>query len=226
MAYRLSSTSITVLFQSLGKRTGKEKSIHSPILPDQLSFPFPLPPIFRTEVCMPWQCRRLKNVTFIMGSQLKSRGGFSAQEAENWWGNFLANFPTNHRRSLNNQENNDTLWSLRESFVLFCLKFLRKILICHWKWKSLSRIWLFVTLFSQIIVCQAPLSMDSPGKDTGVGSHSLLQGIFLTKGSNCGLLHCRQILNCLSHQGSSSLPLGLGYSWNIFKKPFHLINIY
>ena len=34
---------------------------------------------------------------------------------------------------------------------------------------------------------------DFPGKNTGVGSHSLLQGIFPTQGSNPGLLHCRQI---------------------------------
>ena len=40
---------------------------------------------------------------------------------------------------------------------------------------------------------------DSPGKNTGVGSHSLLQGIFLTQGSNPGLLFCRQILYHLSH---------------------------
>ena len=33
---------------------------------------------------------------------------------------------------------------------------------------------------------------NSPGKNTGVGSHSLLQGIFPTQGSNLGLLHCRQ----------------------------------
>ena len=33
---------------------------------------------------------------------------------------------------------------------------------------------------------------DSPGKNTGVGCHALLQGIFLTQGSNPGLLHCRQ----------------------------------
>ena len=32
------------------------------------------------------------------------------------------------------------------------------------------------------------------------GLPSLLHGIFLTQGSNLGLLHCRQILNCLSHQ--------------------------
>ena len=43
---------------------------------------------------------------------------------------------------------------------------------------------------------------DSPGKNTGVGCHALLQGIFLTEGSNPGLLHCRLILYHLSHQGS------------------------
>ena len=42
---------------------------------------------------------------------------------------------------------------------------------------------------------------NSPGKNTGVGCPSLLQGIFLTQGLNPGLLHCRQILYCLSHQG-------------------------
>ena len=41
---------------------------------------------------------------------------------------------------------------------------------------------------------------NSPGKNTGVGSHSLLQGIFLTQRSNLGLLHCRQILYHLSRQ--------------------------
>ena len=48
-------------------------------------------------------------------------------------------------------------------------------------------------------------SWNSPCKDTGVGSHSLLQGIFLTQGLNLGLLHCRWILYHLSHQGSLSL---------------------
>ena len=45
----------------------------------------------------------------------------------------------------------------------------------------------------------------SPGNNSRVGCHFLLQGIFLTQGSNPGLLHCRQILYCLSHQGSSKL---------------------
>ena len=43
---------------------------------------------------------------------------------------------------------------------------------------------------------------DSPGKNTGVGCHALLQGIFPTQGSNPGFLHRRQILYRLSHQGS------------------------
>ena len=36
---------------------------------------------------------------------------------------------------------------------------------------------------------QAPLSMDSPGKNTGVGCHALLQGIFPTQESNLCHLH-------------------------------------
>ena len=43
---------------------------------------------------------------------------------------------------------------------------------------------------------------NSPGQNTGMGSHFLLQGIFLTQGLNPGLPHCRQILYHLSHQGS------------------------
>ena len=50
---------------------------------------------------------------------------------------------------------------------------------------------------------------NSPG-NTGLGFHALLQGIFPTQGLNPGLLHCRWILYCLSHQGS---PNRLGLSW-------------
>ena len=42
---------------------------------------------------------------------------------------------------------------------------------------------------------------NSPGKNTGVSCHCLLQGIFLTQ--NPDLLHCKQILYHLSHQASS-----------------------
>ena len=42
---------------------------------------------------------------------------------------------------------------------------------------------------------------DFPGKNTAVGCHFLLQGIFQTQGLNLGSLHCRQTLYHLSHQG-------------------------
>ena len=42
----------------------------------------------------------------------------------------------------------------------------------------------------------------SKPKNTGAGSLSLLQGIFLIQESNRGLLHCRRILYQLSYQGS------------------------
>ena len=51
-------------------------------------------------------------------------------------------------------------------------------------------------LLSTRLLC----SWNSPGKNTGVGSHPLLQRIFWTQGSNLNLHHCGQILYRLSHQ--------------------------
>ena len=52
-----------------------------------------------------------------------------------------------------------------------------------------------------------------PGKNTGVGCHFLLQGIFPTQGSNQGLLRCRRILYHWAtwEAGSSSQPLTGNY---------------
>ena len=53
--------------------------------------------------------------------------------------------------------------------------------------------------------CSPPSSSvhrDSPGKNTDVGFHALLQEIFPSQGSNPDLPHCRQILYHLSYQGS------------------------
>ena len=47
-------------------------------------------------------------------------------------------------------------------------------------------------------------SWNSPVQNTGVGSLSLLQGIFPTQRLNQGLLHCKQILYQPSHKGSPS----------------------
>ena len=49
---------------------------------------------------------------------------------------------------------------------------------------------------------KAPSLWNSPGRNTGVVSRSLLQSIFLTQGLNPVLLNCRQILYHLSHQRS------------------------
>ena len=51
---------------------------------------------------------------------------------------------------------------------------------------------------------------DSPGKNTGVACHSLLQGIFPTQGLNQDLLDFRQIPYYLSHQGSPTPQKGGG----------------
>ena len=44
------------------------------------------------------------------------------------------------------------------------------------------------------VTCQTPRSMEFSGRNTGVGCHSLLQGIFSTQELNPSILHCRQIL--------------------------------
>ena len=56
--------------------------------------------------------------------------------------------------------------------------------------------------------CSLPSSSphwDSPGKNTGAGSLSLLLGVLLTQELNWGLLYCKQILYQLSYQGSPSV---------------------
>ena len=63
---------------------------------------------------------------------------------------------------------------------------------------------------------------NSPGKNTGVVYHALLQGIFLTQGSNPYLLYCRQILYPLSHLGSPHIGLYLPFSCHISLVSFSL----
>ena len=53
---------------------------------------------------------------------------------------------------------------------------------------------------------------DSPDKNTGVGGHAFLQGIFPTQGSN--LPHRRQILHHLSHQGSPRILEWVAYPFS------------
>ena len=53
---------------------------------------------------------------------------------------------------------------------------------------------------------------DSPGMNTGMGCHALLQGIFPIQGSNAGLLHCRRILYQLNYQGSPIFATSMDYT--------------
>ena len=55
---------------------------------------------------------------------------------------------------------------------------------------------------------------DSPSKNTGVGCHARLQGIFPTQGLNPGLPHCRRILYQVDHQGSPRILESVAYPFS------------
>ena len=99
-----------------------------------------------------------------------------------------------------------TLFPIFPSFVSHLVK------TSHFSKTSVSTITCFLCLVTQSCLtlcdpmdCSPPDSSvhgDSPGKNTGVGCHAFLDGIFPTQGLNPGLLHHRWILYRLSHQGS------------------------
>ena len=74
--------------------------------------------------------------------------------------------------------------------------------------------------------CSSPGSSfhgDSPGKNTGVGCHAFLQGIFPTQVLNPGFPHCRWITYHLSHQGRPPLT-SLSSKLNGFTNPTDTIS--
>ena len=79
-----------------------------------------------------------------------------------------------------------------------------------WDMNCILLLLLLLSHFSRVRLCMIPQTAatslpcpwDSPGKNTGVGCHFLLQRIFPTQASNPALSHCRQMLYHLSHQGS------------------------
>ena len=125
-----------------------------------------------------------------------------------------------------------------------------------WKWRSLSCVRLFVTPWTGILQARmlewvafpSPGDRPNPGieprsptlqvnslpgepqrkpKNTGVGSLSLLQQIFLTQEVNQSLLHCRWILYQLSYEGSlSSLWVSWKWSYRIFGKINNITNLF
>ena len=84
---------------------------------------------------------------------------------------------------------------------------------------SVSILYIMVCIYGDLVAKSCPTAVipwmpamlpcpwDSPGENTGVGCHLLLQRIFPTQKSNPGLQHCRQILYRPNYEGSPSLHL-------------------
>ena len=68
-----------------------------------------------------------------------------------------------------------------------------------------------------------PMSMGFSRQEYWEGCHFLFQRIFPTQGSNPGLLHCRQTLYCLSHQGSSKQAESLSHLCQDSPPPIHTV---
>ena len=93
---------------------------------------------------------------------------------------------------IGNLQNRKDLYAAR-SGVSFSPAFSRVCMLCVHKSDSLWS--------HRLQPTRLPCPWNSPGKNTGVNCHFLLQGIFLTQGSNVSCIR-RQILYLLSHQGS------------------------
>ena len=89
------------------------------------------------------------------------------------------------------------------------------------KWSEVKVTQLCPTVFDPMdcSLLGSSIHGNSPGKNTGVGCHDFLQGIFPTQGLNPGLRHCRRILYQQSHKGSPRIlervaaPFSRGSSW-------------
>ena len=120
--------------------------------------------------------------------------------------------PCHSSRSSGCQLDWDSIMTIGPSWDLFLviMKISQRIYMCFnlkcFQWSE-SECHLVVSDYLQCRGLYSP--WNSPGQNTGVGSLSLLQGIFPAQGSNPGLLHCIGILYQLSHKGSpcvQSLP--------------------
>ena len=94
-------------------------------------------------------------------------------------------------------------WSPKQSACETAVGKVGSVHLFEVKWKSLSCVSLWLhKVYSP---------WNSPGQNTGVGCLSLLQGLFLTQGSNPCLPHCRRILYQLSHKGSPRILEWIAY---------------
>ena len=77
--------------------------------------------------------------------------------------------------------------------------------IFPWKWKLLSHVWLFATPYSP---------WDSPGQNTGVGSHSLSRGSSQSRDQTQVSCITSGFFYCLSHQGSPRILESVAYPFS------------
>ena len=107
-----------------------------------------------------------------------------------------------------------TLWE-RQQYGVTCWDEMQAFPISWPGWQMLKNLCYFCCLVAKscLTLCH-PMDCSPPGssvygilqaKNTGVGCHFLLQGIFSTEESNLGLLHCRWILYWESYQGSPKI---------------------
>ena len=119
------------------------------------------------------------------------------------WQTQTPSFPSSAGKVLLAYFLSDSCWNLTHCKIIFLniilfifgcagsLLLLRLSLVAASMLSRFSRVWLSAT--TRTIAHQLLCPWDFPGKNTGVGYHSLLQRIFLTQGSNLCPLHCRQI---------------------------------
>ena len=112
------------------------------------------------------------------------------------------------------QPNNDNNWKKRKRGLHvgkgkkshLCADDMQKVMKSpHGDLPALINAFENVYYIKSVQKCQLYFYACEQSKKPGMGRHTLLQWIFLTQGMNPGLLHCRQILYHLSHQGSPSI---------------------
>ena len=122
----------------------------------------------------------------------------------NIWGNTV--IPSTHRILLPPMRLTELFWTRKKTEALLYMRVCVCVCVCTHTLPQLCQ------TLCEPMDCSPPARplcpWNSPGKNTGGHCHFLLQGIFLTHGSNLCLLHCRRILYPLSHRGSQCM-----YQW-------------
>ena len=102
-------------------------------------------------------------------------------------------------------------FTVLQNFLLFLISSKSQLLFSFTDLLSVSLVYIFCAMLRRSVMSISfrPHALhspwNSPGQDTGVGTLSLLQGIFPTQESNPGLPHCRRILYHLNYQGSPNI---------------------